>query len=86
MAKKSATNSAAPLVKPGMVTMAAVFAWAAVHEPARFTPASCGVWLLGALTTALLVRAAMALISPLAAALAAALGQAFGDAPNGGGR
>ncbi len=75
MAGKPKANQV--LLKPGMITIAAVLMWSARHEPDSFSAASTGVWLMGALTTALLVRAAMALAAPLIGLAGAVLGQAL---------
>jgi hypothetical protein len=72
-AKKSA------LLKPGMVTMASVLLWAAQHEPDSFTAASTGVWLLGALTIMLLVRAGLALAAPILTLTSGMLSKAMAD-------
>lgn len=53
------------LLNPAMLTLAAMAGWAAAHVPAGFTLASAGVWVCGALTVALLTRAALALAAPL---------------------
>ena len=53
------------------------------HEPDSFSAASTGVWLMGALTTALLVRAVMALAAPLIGLAGAVLGQALQVMQNG---
>ncbi len=71
------------LLKPGVITAAAVLMWSARHEPDAFTTASTGVWLMGAVTTALLVRAALALATPLIGLCGAVLGQALRVMQNG---
>jgi len=53
------------LLKPGLVTLAASLLWAAQHEPADFSLSSLAVWGLGALTIALMVRAVLALATPV---------------------
>ena len=63
-------------LKPGMLTLAAVFLWSAGHEPAVFNAASLSLWLLGALTAGLLVQAALTLAAPLLGIFAAVLSQA----------
>lgn len=67
--KKSRTKAAT--LKPGLLMLAAVFLWSAKHEPPDFNIASLGVWTLGALTVALLARAAFALAAPLLGLLGA---------------
>ncbi len=71
------------LLKPGMITLAAVLLWSARHEPAAFSTASTGVWVMGAITTALLVRAALALAAPLIGICGMVLGQALRVMQNG---
>lgn len=71
------------VLRPGMVTLAAVFLWAARHEPADFSAASLVVWFAGAITAALLVRAALALAAPLLAIAGAALEQAIASLRSG---
>jgi hypothetical protein len=73
-----AANKSA-LLKPGMVTLACVLLWAAQHQPDSFTPASTGVWLLGALTVMLLVRAGLALATPTLKLTAGLLAKALDD-------
>jgi hypothetical protein len=73
-----AANKSA-LLKPGMVTLACVLLWAAQHQPDSFTPASTGVWLLGALTVMLLVRAGLALATPTLKLTAGLLARALAD-------
>jgi hypothetical protein len=60
------------LLKPGILTLAAMCLWAATHEPARLDTPSLLAWLFGALTIALLSRAALALAAPFFQLLAAA--------------
>jgi hypothetical protein len=55
------------LLKPTMLTIAAVAAWAAMNEPESLTPAGAGVWGLEALAEALLVRAMLAMFTPAVA-------------------
>jgi hypothetical protein len=59
-----------------MLIFAAVFLWSAKHEPPQFNIATLGVWALGALTVALLARAAFAVAAPLLALFGAILKQA----------
>jgi hypothetical protein len=54
----------AGLYRPGLLTLALVLFWAAAHQPAEFTPVATIVWLLGAATGALLVRAGLAFLEP----------------------
>jgi hypothetical protein len=75
MAKPKGKNAA--LLKPGMLTLAAVALWSAQHEPVTFDTASLGTWLLGAVAVALSVRAALALFAPLLGLCTAILGQAY---------
>lgn len=65
------------LLSPGMLTLAAAAAWAAVHEPGEFSAATVGVWLCGAVTMALLARAALALFTPLLAMFGVIVGRAL---------
>ena len=64
-------------LKPGMVVLAAVLLWSAKHEPAQFDITSLGTWALGAILVALLVRAALALVTPLFGLFGAILAQAL---------
>ncbi len=59
-------SCASRLIRPGPLVVAAAILWAAANEPTNLTPSSAAVWLLGALTVALLARAALALLQPLA--------------------
>jgi hypothetical protein len=59
-------RNAQRLVRPGPLMVAAAILWAAGNEPAGFTLSSTIVWLLGSLTIAILARAALALLLPLA--------------------
>lgn len=81
MAKTSAKSKGQPkpsqLLRPGLLAFALTLGWAARHEPAAFTIASLGVWLLGMLTTMVLLRAALALLGPLLALCGAMLGRAL---------
>ncbi|HUW79477.1 MAG TPA: hypothetical protein VMV54_01130 [Acidocella sp.] len=65
------------LLKPGMLMLAAMFLWSAQHEPPAFSLASVAIWLSGAVTIALLARAALALASPVLNIAGALLHQAF---------
>jgi hypothetical protein len=58
--------AAASVVRPGLVVAAVVLFWAAMNEPALFTPTSVAVWLLTAVAVGLLARAGLALLEPLA--------------------
>jgi hypothetical protein len=69
-------KKASPL-KPGMIVLAAVLLWSAKNEPAQFDITSLGTWALGAILVALLVRAALALITPLFGLFGALLAQAL---------
>lgn len=69
-------KKASPL-KPGMIVLAAVLLWSAKNEPAQFDITSLGTWALGAVLVALLVRAALALITPLFGLFGALLAQAL---------
>ncbi|MCB5945693.1 hypothetical protein [Acidocella sp. KAb 2-4] len=71
------------LLKPMMLTIAAAAAWGAVHEPLTFTVASAGVWALQVLAVALLVRAALALLTPGMTLGIALLGAALRQTANG---
>jgi len=66
MAPKKAAKAKLVFLKPKLLVLAATCAWAATNEPASFTAASTGVWLAGALTTALLAAAALSLALPAA--------------------
>lgn len=55
----------ARVYKPGLVTIAIVMFWAAYNEPAMFDSAGILIWLLGAVTVGLLVRAGLALFEPM---------------------
>ncbi|MBW4024871.1 MAG: hypothetical protein HIU92_17380 [Proteobacteria bacterium] len=59
-------SRASRLIRPGPLVVAAGILWAAANEPISFTPSSAAVWVLGGLTAALLARAALALLQPLA--------------------
>ena len=75
-AKAKPRGKKSTLLKPGLLTLASVFLWSARHEPASFNAASLSLWGLGALTTALVVQAALALAAPTFGICAALLGQA----------
>lgn len=52
---------------PFLLSFAAIAGWGAMHEPASLTnPAVAGAWALASLTIGLLVRAAIAILAPLA--------------------
>ena len=59
-------RNARRLVRPGPLMVAAAILWAAANEPSGLTLSSTIVWLLGSLTIAILARAALALLQPLA--------------------
>lgn len=59
-------RNAQRLIRPGPLMIAAAILWAAGNEPARLTLASTLIWLLGSLTIAILARAGLALLQPLA--------------------
>ncbi len=59
-------RGAGRIIRPIPLVVAAAVLWAAANEPADFTPAAMVVWVLGMLTVALLTRAALALLEPLA--------------------
>ncbi len=75
--KSKGKQKPAQLLRPGLLAFALTLGWAARHEPAVFTIASLGVWLLGMLTTLILVRAALALLGPLFAVCGTLLGRAL---------
>ncbi len=75
-AKAKPRGKKSTLLKPGLLTLGAVFLWSAAHEPAAFNAANLSLWAVGALTTALVVRAALALAAPMLGICAAVLGQA----------
>jgi hypothetical protein len=80
MAKPSSAKngkSRPKLLKPGVLTFAAMFIWSAQHQPLVFTPASLAGWALGAATVALLTRAALALAAPVLGVLGAIFTQAL---------
>jgi hypothetical protein len=71
MAKKTSSRATAQtgsrrasLFRPWLLTAAFALFWAAAHQPAGFSPVGTIVWLLGALTWALLVRAGLACLEP----------------------
>jgi len=66
MARKTDTNPKLVFLRPKFLVLAAACAWAATNQPASFTAASLGVWVAGALTTALLAAAALSLALPAA--------------------
>jgi uncharacterized membrane-anchored protein len=72
------------ILKPMMITLAAMAAWAAMHEPVSFDAGSLGVWALEAVAVALLVRAVLALVAPGLGLLAALLQRAMRDMQNSG--
>ena len=76
MASKSRRKKPS-LLKPGMLTLAAVLLWAASHEPDSFSPAAVGIWVLGAASVTLLVRGALALAGPVLGLCGMMLSQAF---------
>jgi len=65
MAKSKPKAKHKSFLRPGLLCLAAVLFWAARHQPASLTAASLGIWLLGALTIFLLLRAGLAFITPL---------------------
>ena len=63
---KAKSGKQKKIFSPFLVSLAALTGWAAVHEPANFTnPAIAGAWLLEALAVGLLVRATLAVLSPV---------------------
>jgi|GEM_PF-3576535 hypothetical protein len=80
MAKESAAKrgkNTPKLLKPAVLTLAVMFIWSARHQPAAFDPASLAGWALGALTVALLTRAALALAAPVLGMFGAIFTQAM---------
>jgi hypothetical protein len=71
------------LLKPMMLTIAAAAAWAAMNEPVSLTLASAGVWGLEILAVALLIRAVLAMLTPVVALGIVLLGAAMRQAGNG---
>jgi hypothetical protein len=71
------------LLKPGMLTLAVVFLWSAKHQPPQLDITSVGIWALGAIMVAMLVRAALALAAPVLGILGAILSQAVHTMQNG---
>ena len=61
----SGQRNAQRLVRPGPLMVAAAILWAADNQPAGFTLSSTIIWALGALTIAILARAALAFLLPL---------------------
>ncbi len=73
MAKKKPAKPSG-ILHPFLLSLAAGTGWAALHEPADLTnPGLLGAWLLTALAIALLTRAGLALLAPLAGLLGEAL-------------
>ncbi len=72
------------ILKPMMITLAAMAAWAAMHEPASFDAGSVAVWALEAVAVALLVRAVLALVTPVLGLLAALLQRGMQELQNNG--
>lgn len=63
---KAKSGKTRKLFSPFLLSLAAMAAWAALHEPDSFgNPGMLGAWLLAALAVGLLVRAALALLAPL---------------------
>jgi hypothetical protein len=76
MAKTSKNQK---ILNPLMMTLAAMTAWAALNEPARFDVGNIGVWSLEALAVALLTRAGLALLTPLLGVFGVLLQRAVQD-------
>jgi hypothetical protein len=57
-------SKAGAWIKPGFVLAAITLAWAAANTPPDFSAANILIWLTGMLTTALIAKAAMAIIEP----------------------
>ena len=83
MAKSKQTHKP-KILRPFMVTLAAMATWAALHQPAQFNPGSIGVWGLSAVTVALLVRAGLALLAPVLDMMGAIFGRAMQTLPHDG--
>lgn len=81
--KPRKTVKKSKMLRPGMIVLAVMLLWSAKHEPPQFDIASVGIWVLGAVMVALLVRAALALAAPLLGILGAILSQAVEALHNG---
>lgn len=65
------------LLNSGTLMLAVMFLWSAQHEPPVFDIVNLATWILGAVSTALLARAALALAAPGLSIAAAILRRAF---------
>jgi hypothetical protein len=74
---KSQGKKRPKLLNPGTLMLAVMFLWAAQHEPPVFNIVSLATWILGAASTALLARAALALAAPGITIASALLRRAF---------
>jgi hypothetical protein len=61
----------------GTLMLAVMFLWSAQHEPLVFNIVSLATWILGAVSTALLARAVLALAVPVLALAGSILRHAF---------
>lgn len=74
MAKKKPSKRPKKVFRPFLLSLAAGAGWAAMHSPLHFSaPEEVGAWLISALAVALVVRAALALLSPIFGLLGDAL-------------
>ncbi|MDR3520763.1 MAG: hypothetical protein P4L54_04010 [Acidocella sp.] len=62
---KSGKSGRGMWFKPGLLQAAVVLLWASVHEPPNFSPANIGIWMLTAVTVALLAKSIWILAGPL---------------------
>ncbi len=69
--------------KPGLVLTSFVFFWAASHEPPAFTATSISIWIFGAITAALLAKAALVLTEPVTRILLTLLSPASKNSKSG---
>jgi hypothetical protein len=61
---RSPAKKKSNLFNPGTLMLGVMFLWLARHEPPVFNIVDVAIWILGAISAALLARAALALVAP----------------------
>jgi hypothetical protein len=74
---KSPGKKKPKLLNSGTLMLAVMFLWSAQHEPPVFNIVSLAIWVLGAVSTALLARAVLALAVPVLTLAGSILRRAF---------
>jgi len=84
MGKSGKAVKKGKILNPFWLTLAATAGWGATHVPASLDLGSAGAWALFSLTAGLLVRAALALVSPLLGLAETLAGRAMDELRQGG--